>query len=163
MRTAPGVSVTSQPRQVRTSRCMTCINRARHPSGWFEPHQSLRRRSRIGCTFLDKTAAKTMNKQPTPDEHLEIRSLLGLDKQRVSRVLDRKLLVWARAGRAPPVACRFCHLAQRLERRADLCRRAGEPRRSHGHHHGDRLRAADEPGRCLERIVRHDPQRLRGL
>jgi len=36
----------------------------------------------------------TMNKQPTPDEHSEIRALLGLDKRRVSRVLDRKLLVW---------------------------------------------------------------------
>jgi HlyD family secretion protein len=35
-----------------------------------------------------------MNKQPTPDEHSEIRSLLGLDKQRVSRILNRKPLVW---------------------------------------------------------------------
>jgi len=35
-----------------------------------------------------------MNKQPTPDEHSEIRALLVLDKRRVSRVLDRKLLAW---------------------------------------------------------------------
>ena len=39
-----------------------------------------------------------MNKQPTQDEHSEIRALLGLDKQRVSRVLDRKLLVWGGLG-----------------------------------------------------------------
>lgn len=36
-----------------------------------------------------------MNKQPTRDEHSEIRALLGLDKRRVSGVLSRRLLVWA--------------------------------------------------------------------
>ena len=36
-----------------------------------------------------------MNKQPTQDEHSEIRALLGLDKQQVSRLLDRRLLGWA--------------------------------------------------------------------
>jgi HlyD family secretion protein len=35
-----------------------------------------------------------MNKPPTSQEHAEIRTLLGLDKQRVSRFLNRKLLVW---------------------------------------------------------------------
>ena len=36
-----------------------------------------------------------MNKLPAQDEHSEIRALLGLDKPRVSRALDRKHLVWA--------------------------------------------------------------------
>jgi HlyD family secretion protein len=35
-----------------------------------------------------------MNKQPTRDEHTEIRALLGLDKRHVSRVLSRRLSVW---------------------------------------------------------------------
>jgi HlyD family secretion protein len=35
-----------------------------------------------------------MSKEPRRDEHLEIRALLGLDKQRASRLSDRKLLVW---------------------------------------------------------------------
>jgi hypothetical protein len=36
-----------------------------------------------------------VNKLPAQDEHSEIRALLGLDKPRVSRALDRKHLVWA--------------------------------------------------------------------
>jgi HlyD family secretion protein len=36
-----------------------------------------------------------MNKQPTQDDHSEIRALLGLDKQKVSRLLDRRLVGWA--------------------------------------------------------------------
>ncbi len=36
-----------------------------------------------------------MNKLPTQDEHSEIRALLGLDKQRASRLLDRRQLRWA--------------------------------------------------------------------
>ena len=36
-----------------------------------------------------------MNKQPTCDEHSEIRALLGLDQRRVSGVLSRRLFVWA--------------------------------------------------------------------
>jgi HlyD family secretion protein len=39
-----------------------------------------------------------MNRQATPDEHTEIRALLGLDKQPSSRLLNRKLLVWAALG-----------------------------------------------------------------
>jgi HlyD family secretion protein len=35
-----------------------------------------------------------VNKLPTQDEHLEIRALLGLDKPRGARVLNRKSLVW---------------------------------------------------------------------
>ena len=35
-----------------------------------------------------------MNKLPTQNEHSEIRALLGLDKPRASRVVDRKVLVW---------------------------------------------------------------------
>jgi HlyD family secretion protein len=35
-----------------------------------------------------------MSKEPTQDEYEEIRALLGLDKQRASRLLDRKLLIW---------------------------------------------------------------------
>jgi HlyD family secretion protein len=35
-----------------------------------------------------------MNRQPTQAEHSEIRALLGLDKQRVSWILDHKWLVW---------------------------------------------------------------------
>ena len=35
-----------------------------------------------------------MTKPPTQDEHLDVRALLGLDKPRVARFMDRKLLVW---------------------------------------------------------------------
>jgi HlyD family secretion protein len=35
-----------------------------------------------------------MNKQPTRDEHSEIRALLGVDKRHVSRVLTRRLSGW---------------------------------------------------------------------
>jgi HlyD family secretion protein len=35
-----------------------------------------------------------MTKPPTQDDHLDIRVLLGLDKPRVARFMDRKLLVW---------------------------------------------------------------------
>ncbi len=36
-----------------------------------------------------------MNKQPTRDEHSEIRALLGLDQPQVSQFLSRRLLAWA--------------------------------------------------------------------
>ena len=36
-----------------------------------------------------------MNKQPTQDEHSEIRAILGLDKARSSGMLERRRLVWA--------------------------------------------------------------------
>jgi len=35
-----------------------------------------------------------MTKPQTRDEHVDIRALLGLDKPRVARFMDRKLLVW---------------------------------------------------------------------
>ena len=44
---------------------------------------------------MPQIAATTMNKQPTQDDHSEIRALLRLDKQEVSRLLDRRLLGWA--------------------------------------------------------------------
>ncbi len=44
--------------------------------------------------LMSKMAA-TMNKQPTRDEHSEIRALLGLDQPRVSRFLSRRLVAWA--------------------------------------------------------------------
>ncbi len=39
-----------------------------------------------------------MNKQPGHEEHSEIRHLLGLDKPRTSRILDRKLLIGGAAA-----------------------------------------------------------------
>jgi hypothetical protein len=39
-----------------------------------------------------------MTKQPARDEHLEIRTLRGLDKPRVARLLDRKRLLWGGVG-----------------------------------------------------------------
>jgi HlyD family secretion protein len=38
-----------------------------------------------------------MNKQPAQDEHSEIRALLGLDRPRASRLIDRKHLIWGGA------------------------------------------------------------------
>jgi HlyD family secretion protein len=39
-----------------------------------------------------------MNKQPTPDEHTQIRALLGLNKEPSSRLFNRKWLVWVALG-----------------------------------------------------------------
>ncbi len=39
-----------------------------------------------------------MNKQPTQDEHSEIRALLGLDRPRASGLIDRKHLIWGGAA-----------------------------------------------------------------
>jgi HlyD family secretion protein len=39
-----------------------------------------------------------MNKPPTQDDHSEIRALLGLDKQRASRLLSHRPLIWGGAA-----------------------------------------------------------------
>ena len=103
-----------------------------------------------------------MTKPPTQDDHLDIRSLLGLDKPRVARFWIGSSwcgVDWPRSCCWWPFSSWFgtAHAP------AELCCRTGEPRRSDGRHHGDRVCAADEPGGGVERIVRHHPQRFRGL